>query len=202
MPRQKKIKSLQIEEKKNEVTMTEENESPEMTLESIQQEIDRARQELEQTKLAIEEKRHELKMQPRREVDADEQKIIDKQINNINSTKNKSDVIEKLREHDSMMVTGRFMNRRAPGQQVKLPYMKHSTDPVKWYILRDGGTYTIPRGFADQLNGGDDKNPCYYTPVFIQKQGPQEFSDKMGENSAIAEVDTSNKKYAFVALAY
>lgn len=202
MARQKKIKSLQIEEKKNEVTMTEEKDSPEMTLESIQQEIDKARQELEQTKILIEEKKNELKLQPRREVDADEQRIIDKQINNINSTKNKSDVIEKLREHDSMMVTGRFMNRRAPGQQVKLPYMKHSTDPVKWYILKDGGTYTIPRGFADQLNGGDDKNPCYYTPVFIQKQGPQEFSDKMGENSAIAEVDTSNKKYAFVALAY
>lgn len=202
MGRQKKIKSLQIEEKKKEVIMTEENESPEMTLESIQQEIDKARQELEQTKLAIEENKHELKMQPRRQVDANEQRIIDKQINNTNKSKIKEDIVEKQRIYDSVMITGRFINRRSPRQTVKLTYMKHATDPVKWYIFKDGGTYTIPRGFADQLNGGDEKNPCYYTPVFIQKQGPQEFSDKAGENSAIAEVDTSNKRYAFVPLSF
>ncbi len=164
MGRQKKIKSLQIEEKKNEVIMdkniepsTLENESLEITLEGIQQELDRARQELEQTKVAIEEKKQELKVLPRREIDETEQKIIDKQVNNINKTKNKDDVIEKQRVYDSVMITGRFMNRRAPGQTVKLPYLKHATDPVKWYILKDGGTYTIPRGFADQLNGGEER---------------------------------------------
>jgi|GEM_PF-1207756 hypothetical protein len=209
MARQKKIKSLQIEEVKKEVVMTEviepeqiENAALEITLESIQQEIDKARKELEQTKVILEEKKHELKLLPRREVDEKEQQIIDKQVNNINKKKNKNDLIEKQRIYDSQMITGRFMNRRAPGQKVKLPYLKHSTDPVKWYELRDGGIYTIPRGFADQLNGGDEKNPCYYTPVFIQKEGAQVLSDKMGENSAIAEVDTSNKKYAFVPVGF
>lgn len=209
MGRQKKNLSLQIEEKKIEVVMSEENqqetlenEALEITLEGIQQEIDKARKELEQTKVAIEEKKQELKVSPRREIDENEQRIIDKQVNNINKRKNRSDVIEKMRIHDSAMITGRFMNRRTPGQKVKLPYLKHATDPVKWYSFKDGGTYTIPRGFADQLNGGDDKNPCYYTPVFLQKEGPQPISDKTGDNSAIAEVDTSQKKYAFVPVGF
>jgi hypothetical protein len=212
MARQKKIKSLQIEEVKKEVVMNtdiepstlekEDNAGLEITLESIQQEIDKARQELEQTKIKLEEKRHELKTLPRREIDETEQKIIDKQVNNINKKKNKNDVIEKQRIFDSQLVTGRFMNRRSPGQKVKLPYLKYSTDPVKWYELRDGGTYTLPRGFADQLNGGDDKNPCYYTPKFVQKEGPQNLTETLGENSMIAEVDTSNKKYAFVPIGF
>ena len=199
MARQKKIKSLQIEEKKNEVIMTEErtdNSELEMSLESIQKEIDQARIELEQTKAAIEEKKHELKMQPRREVDTDEQRIVDKQINNINKTKNANEVVEKQRMYDSVMIKGRFMNRRSPGQQVKLTYMKYGTDPVKWYTFKDGGIYIIPRGFVDQIN------EYYHTPIFVQKQGPQEVSDKFGENSAIAEVDTSNKKYAFVPMEF
>lgn len=205
MARQKKIKSLQVEEKKNEVTMdkniepsTLENEALEITLEGVQQEIDRARKELEQTKRAIEEKKHELKVLPRREIDENEQRIIDKQINNINKTKNKNDVIEKQRIYDSVMITGRFLNLRAPGQAVKMPYHKHSTDPVKLYYLQHNKRQTIPRGFADQLNGVDEKNQFHYVPRFVQKEGPQNLSETVGENSMISEVDTSTKRYAFV----
>ncbi len=218
MKRQKKDLSLQVEVKKNEVVMSEENntanmtrenidtelnqeklesEALELTLESVQREIDEARLELEKTKMEIEEKKQEAKsIVPRRDISEDEQKIIDKQINNINKKKNINDVIEKQKAYDNVMVTGRFMNRRAPGQQVKLTYNKYSNDPVKWYIFKDGGTYTIPRGFVDQIN------EYYHTPIFVQKEGPQSISEKFGENSAIAEVDKSNKKYAFVALGF
>jgi hypothetical protein len=87
------------------------------------------------------------------------------------------------------MITGKFMNRRAPGQTVKLTYLRYETDPVKWYSFEDGKIYTIPRGFADQLN------EHYYTPHFIQKQTEM---DPNRPASAIHDVDTSNKKYAFV----
>jgi hypothetical protein len=213
MGRQKKNKSLQIEEKKIEVIMTQENdqkknesEAWEITLEGIQKEIDterleleidRARLELEKIKIEIEEKKQEMKaFVPRREISEDEQRIIDKQITNINKKKSGSEVIEKQKAYDNQMITGRFMNRRSPGQQVKLTYNKYADDPVKWYHFKDGGTYTIPRGFVDQIN------EYYHTPRFVEKQGPQVISDRTGENSAIAEVDTSNKKYAFVAIGF
>lgn len=212
MARQKKDLSLQIKEK-NEVIMskeddanltqenvdteaTQENISLEITLEGIQKEIDQARIELEQTKSALEEKKHELKLIPRREVEEFEKKIIDKQVNNINKKKNSHSIIEKQRAYDKVMITGRFMNRRAPGQTVKLTYMKYADDPVKWYIFKDGATYTIPRGFVDQIN------EYYHTPIFVQKEGPQNLSENVGENSQIAHVDTSNKKYAFVAVGF
>jgi hypothetical protein len=176
--------------------MMQEDAGLEITLESIQQEIDQARIELEQTKAALEEKKNELKLIPRREIAEYEQKIVDKQVNNINKKKNRNDVIEKQKAYDSQMVTGRFMNRRAPGQTVKLTYLKYATDPVKWYVLKDGGTYTIPRGFVDQIN------EYYHTPRFTQKEGPQVLTDELGENSQIAHVDTSNKKYAFVPIGF
>lgn len=88
-------------------------------------------------------------------------------------------------------MTGKFINRRAPGQSAKLTYLKYADDPVKWYTMEDGKVYTIPRGFADQIN------EYYYTPHFIQKQG---IMDPNAPSSAIHDVDTSNKKYAFTPI--
>lgn len=189
MGRQKKIKNVQTEEKK-EISMTEEN-----SLETIQQEIDAARIELENTKREIEEKKLELKRVPGRVISEDEKRIIDKQVNVMNEKGTLQKKIEEQQSYDSEMVTGKFFNRRVPGQPVKLPYLKYATDPVKWYPLEDGKIYTIPRGFANQLNGGTDEDPCYYTPHFIQKQGDM---DPNKPASAIHAVDASNKKYAFV----
>lgn len=204
MGRQKKVLSLQIEEKKNEVVMTQEieqenleKEALEATLESIQQETDQARLELERVKQEIEEKKQEAKsFTPRRDISEDEQTIIDKQVTNINKKKSSNEVIERQKAYDNVMITGRFMNRRAPGQTAKLTYNKYATDPVKWYVFKDGGTYTIPRGFVDQIN------EYYHTPMFVQKDGPQNLTNTIGENSQIAEVDKSNKKYAFVAVGF
>jgi hypothetical protein len=211
MGRQKKIKSLQVKEK--EVVMTDVVDIPDQLqmhlpgeekvsndLEVMQQELDQARIDLENTKREISERKHQLetlKFTPGREISAEEKVLVEKQINMTNERKAGESIIEKQRQHDSVMVTGRFMNRRAPGQGVKLPYLKHSTDPVKWYPLEDGKVYTIPRGFADQLNGGTDDDPCYYTPKFIKKEGDM---DPNKPESAIHAVDSTNKKYGFVPL--
>ena len=203
MGRRKKEKSLQIEKK--EAVMTEVLDAPviesdEIKLEAVQTEIDLARQELERTKHEIEERKHQLelmKVTPSRHIDEAERKLIDKQVGITSAKTTLSEKIEKQKAFDSVMITGRFMNRRAPGQAAKLTYLKYDTDPVKWWVLEDGKTYTIPRGFADQLNGGTDEDPCYYTPKFNQVQGEM---DPNKPDSAIHSVDSSNKKYGFVPL--
>ncbi len=207
MGRRKKNISLQIEKK--EVAMSEESTNIEQLqmdlpidnqVESLQQELDIARQELEKTKLEIAERKHQLnqmKVTPSREISSEEKRISESQIASSSSRTALEDKIYKQKLRDSELVTGRFMNRRAPGQPVKLPYVKHDTDPVKWYPLEDGKIYTIPRGFADQLNGGTDEDPCYYTPHFIQKIGEM---DPNKPESAIHAIDSSNKKYAFTPI--
>lgn len=201
MARPKKNNRLQIEEK--EVDMTEnavldqETENKEVILDGVQTEIDLARLELEKTRLEIEQKKHELELMkstPRREVEPWEKDLMAKQVTMSNEKSTLKEKIEKQKAYDSVLVTGRFMNRRAPGQPAKLCYIKYETDPVKWYTLEDGKVYTIPRGFADQLNGGSEEDPCYYTPHFIQKPGEM---DPNRPESAIHAIDTSNKKYAF-----
>lgn len=185
MGRHKKNKTVHIEEKPEE-KMTDIQE-----LDSIQTEIDLARQELERTKLELEEKKKEISQQStaRRELDEQERAIVAKQIARNNDTDSKKSVIAAQKAYDCEKITGKFMNRRAPGQPVKLTYIKYDDDPVKWYPFDDGKIYTIPRGFADQIN------EHYYTPGFTQKQGEMGTG---GNSSAIHEVDTSNKKYAFV----
>lgn len=184
MGRQKKIKSVQVEEKKLEVVMTEE-----AVLESLQTEIDLARVELEKTKIEIEMKKKELELLPRREITEQERMITEKQVTNSNEMKSLKEKIDAQKIYDNEKITGRFMNRRAPGNSVKLAYIKYADDPVKWYNFEDGKVYTIPRGFANQIN------EHYYKPGFIQKEGEM---DPNKPSTAIHEIDTSNKIYAFV----
>ena len=175
-----------------------ENMTGEQTLELVQQEIDKARMELENTTREIEEKKQELQRTPGgRLIDENEKKLIEKSVTMTNEKNSLKEKIDRQQSYDSELVTGRFMNRRAPGQAVKLPYIKYATDPVKWYPFEDGKVYTIPRGFAEQLNGGSDNDPCYYTPQFTQKSGEM---DPNKPSSAIHAVDASNKKYAFTPI--
>lgn len=187
MGRRRKDKTLQMEEKK-EVTMSQTE-----TLESLETEIDKARVELEKVKVEMEEKRLAMQNMSSRVIEPDEQKIIDKQISKTSENDAAKELIEKQKAIDNQKVTGRFMNRRAPGQPAKLTYIKYADDPVKWYDFEDGKVYTIPRGFADQIN------EHYYTPHFVQKEGPM---DPNLPANQIHHVDTSNKKYAFVAVNY
>lgn len=167
-------------------------------LELLEQELDKKRIELEETKRQIEEKKQELKYVANRDIDADERMLIDKQKATSKKGIAAKAIIEKQKEIDNQLVTGRFMNRRAPGQPVKLPYFKYDDDPpAKWHEFEDGKVYTIKRGFADQINGGSDAHPCYYSPIFIQKNEPM---DPNKPESQLQSVDTSNRKYAFVAV--
>jgi hypothetical protein len=174
-------------------------ESKENDLDALQTEIDEARLELEKTKKELEEKKQELKAIPAgREISQDEKELIERQKAKKGKKSELALKIEKQKAYDNVMVTGKFMNLRVPGQSKKLPYHKYPDDPIKWYNFNHGQVYTIPRGFADQINGGTEQTPCYYMPKFTQKAGDQVLSDQVGENSAIAAVDTSHKMYAFV----
>ena len=204
MGRHKKNKSISIKENK-EVVMSDKEEILETALvvqeedvepiynqiELANQELDKARQELEDTKRQIEEKKAVLKVNDRREISQEEKDISAKQLTASSEKRAALKKLEDQKAFDKVLVTGKFMNRRSPGQSVKLPYIKYAEDPVKWYPFVDGKTYTIPRGFADQLN------EYYHTPQFTQRIGPMDGNDP---DSQIESVDTSNKKYAFVAL--
>lgn len=172
----------------------------EVVLEEVQTEVDVARQELEKVKKELEEKKQELKAVPSREISQDEKESSERQKAKKNKNNELAKKIAKQKEYDSVKVTGKFMNLRYPGQSKKLPYIKYNDDPVLWHTLNHGQVYTIPRGFADQINGGTEEIPCYYMPKFNQKQGDQVLSSTTGENSAIASVDSTNKMYAFVPI--
>jgi hypothetical protein len=184
MTRQKKTKEIQVE-KNPEVPMSQ---AP--TLEVLETEIDKARLELENVKRETEEKKLILKAMPGREVSEDEMVIVKKQVTMSSEKLALKAKVEKQRMFDNEKVTGKFINRRAPGQSVKLTYIKYETDDPKWYTFEDGKVYTIAKGFAEQIN------EHYYTPHFVQKAG--EPMDPSRPSSAINDVDTSNKKYAFV----
>lgn len=191
MARQKKNTIVESQEKSHdeqtEICMTQT-----LELENLQQEIDKARVELEKTKIDLEEKRKQANaINPRREHDDDDLRAGIRGASATSSKEAGKAQIEKQKAIDNVMITGKFINRRAPGQSVKLTYMKYEDDPVKWYLLEDNKVYTLPRGFIDQINDH------YYTPHFVQKQGE---IDPNKPSSAIHDVDTSNKKYAFIPL--
>lgn len=172
-----------------EIMPVEETVSQEVQLDSIQTEIDLARKELEETKLMIAQVKKDLESAPA--------KIEEKNISVSTPDSTNAEKIAAQKAYDNQKVTGKFMNRRAPGQMAKLAYIKYADDPVKWWEFFDGGTYTIPRGFADQIN------EHYHTPVFIKKSDSEMIYDgALGDNSSIADVDTSNKKYAFVPIGF
>jgi len=208
MGRPKKNKPLQIKEnievnmsQKSDETLekikshkeAEPSRNEEVILEDVNTEIDVSRVELEKIKQEIADHRESLKKLSSREHDAKEMAISEKMVTQSSKSSALKDKIARQKAIDDQMVTGRFMNRRAPGQPAKLAYIKYDTDPVKWYDFIDGGTYTIKRGFADQIN------EYYYSPKFIQRSEPM---DPDNPQSQIADVDTSNKKYAFVSVGY
>ena len=192
----KKFSSVQLEfdekkdlEEKTEVCMTIDQAED---LEVIQQELDQARIELENTKREIEAKKQELKTVPLAPL-----KDAPAVANKDESAKQK---IAEMKARDSVMVTGKFYNLRVKGQSVKLPYQKYGDEPVKWHQFEHGKIYTIPKGFADQINGGTETDPMYYTPHFIKNENAIINPDE--PESGIHAVDTTDKKYSFVGLNY
>lgn len=163
-------------------------------IEILRQELDQARLELEQTKLEIESKKLELKSMPIADAKSTASPAI------INKDVALSDKVSEQKARDSVLVTGKFYNLRVPGQSVKLPYVKYGDEPVKWHPFSHGQVYTIPKGFADQINGGSESDPCYYMPKFIKNEGSIINPDDPG--TGIHSVDTTNKKYSFLPLGF
>jgi len=184
----KKTKPVQLEFEEKPKTSIEVPMTTDI-LEEVETELDIARMELEKVKREIEEKKLEIKYMPMREVDAEEMVIVKKQQAGFVKNSALKEKIEKQKAFDDIPTTGRFMNRRSPGNHVKLTYMKYETDPVKWYTFDDGKVYTIPRGFVDQIK------EYYYKPQFVQKIT---IMDPNRPESAIQDIDTSNKLYDFV----
>ena len=150
--------------------MTEET----AVLEAVETDIDLKRKELNEINAAIEEKKSKLKRMERREYSAKENEIADKQISQQVKGNAAKDIIEKQKAFDNVMVTGRFFNLRNPGQAQDLPYIKYSDDPVKLWHFEHGEVYTIPRGFADQLNGGNDQGSMLFYSEIYHETGRNE----------------------------
>ena len=135
-------KSEEIQDEKNEVVMSDvatmEPIATEAVLDSVQTEVDLARAELERLKYQIEEKKKEFEFVPRRDISPEEKRISEKQVTMTNENKSANQLIEKQKAWDNQLVTGKFINRRAPGQPAKLTYLKYADDPVKWYTFQDG----------------------------------------------------------------
>jgi hypothetical protein len=186
MGRKKKEKQIEVPMAQEIVTENE--------VETMRQELDQARIELEKTRIEIEAKKKELGtlILPKRELSEEEQAIQDKQIKGFVKNDALKEKNEAQRAYDNVMVTGKFINRRAPGNPAKLTYYKHLGDVDKWYTFEDGKVYTIKRGFADQIN------EHYHRPIFVQKDGELDPANP----SQIHHVDTSNKCYAFVPVSF
>lgn len=66
-------------------------------------------------------------------------------------------MIERQKERDSELVTGRFKNFECPGGSVFFNIHLYPGDDFKGYELRDGEMYRLPRGVARHLNSN-----CFY----------------------------------------
>ena len=151
-------------------------------LETANNELDTVRKQLEDAKRELIEAK---KAGAKRDLSDSEIASIDKSITNGNSRSALAAKIEKMRIYDSEMVTGKFLNLRNPGKSEKLTYGKYATDVDKWVTFAHGATYTICRGFADQINE-------YYADISYDK------SDK--ENQALEPRQIRRNKYAFVTV--
>lgn len=210
MGRKKKIKALEPEVK----TMTEDNtaviEEPQTIapqvdepieqdvnekyglIESANQELDQIRKDLEKAKLELEAKQTEMKlMKVRRDLDEQELAIMNKQITNGNEKAAKLSALEKQMQFDNVKVTGKFLNQRYPGQTVKLPYVKYATDEAKWYTFHHNKVYTIPRGFADQINE-------HYARITYRQKENNVISNPDSPGTALENEPVRHQLYAFV----
>lgn len=62
--------------------------------------------------------------------------------------------LKEQEEKDKALVEGRFHFDEAPGSEVKIPYRRYKSEPIKIYTLRDGGVYKLPWGLVRHLREG------------------------------------------------
>lgn len=182
-------KEQEKEEIKNEVVKDEAEEQLESTL----SELDLARKELEETRCLIEEHKKLLKQFPAR--DAKEAELCEKQISRNTKQSAGAKKIERQKAYDNQMVTGKFLNIRAPGNSVKLTYIKYADDVPKWYTFEHNKTYTIKRGFADQINE-------YYARIQHVQKVNNVIVDEHNPGTALEEQVIRHQSYAFVPVGF
>lgn len=166
----------------------------EKMMEDLQAQMDEMRNEIEKLRIEKAQIVEEKKVYAR-ELDAKEIELIEKQVSNTNAKQALREKIEAQKKFDNVMVRGKFLNQRAPGQAVKLTYMKYADDLAKWWTFEHNKIYTIPRGFADQINE-------YYAKIrFAPGEGPKTTQDgDMGE--ALDQTPIREQLYAFVPIGF
>lgn len=161
-------------------------------IESANQELDQIRRDLEKAKLELEAKQTEMKlMKVKRELDDQEIEIMNKQISRGNDVKAKLSELEKQKAFDNVKVTGKFLNQKYPGRTEKLTYVKYASDEAKWYTFHHNKVYTIPRGFADQINE-------YYADITYRQKQENVVLDPTNPGTALENEPVRVQKYAFV----
>lgn len=166
----------------------------EKMMEDLQSQMDEMRNEMEKLRVEKAQIIEEKKVYAR-ELDDKEVVLVEKQINNTNKRQALKEKIEAQKKYDNVMVRGKFLNQRAPGQSVKLTYLKYDTDLAKWWPFEHNKIYTIPRGFADQINE-------YYANIkYNEGKGPTSIEDgAMGE--ALDHTPVREQIYAFVPVSF
>lgn len=195
MARPKNIKPKKEEPMSVAVEQPSDSVAQEVQLESLQTEMDLARKELEETKTLIEARRAELKSMNNREYDKKELEISEKQITQGSEKSALKRKIEAQKEYDCQMVKGRFLNQRSPGQKVKLTYQKYDTDQSKWWEFAHNGIYTIPRGFADQINE-------YYAKITYAQKQDDVIRNPNEPGTALEHTPVRQQIYSFVPLSW
>lgn len=163
----------------------------EIAAEIAQSELDIVRLELEKAKKELEEQKHQIQLNSKRVLDDKELDICAKQQTMGNEMKAKKEALEQQRIYDSQMITGKFINMRAPGQRVRLTYCKHATDLAKWWDFDHNKNYTIPRGFADQINE-------HYARIEHKQKVQDIITNPDQPGTALEPTVTRHQLYAFV----
>lgn len=82
--------------------------------------------------------------------------------------KKAEELLEKMREEDSKIVSGIFKNLEAPGCNAEFSYKYYKGEPIRTYNLEDGKKYDIPLGVAKHIN-----KQCRYVKhkYLVDKEG-------------------------------
>ena len=97
-------------------------------------------------------------------------------------------LLAKKHKEDSKLVKGVFNNLEAPGGSLEFTFRMYPQDPVRKYILEDGGTYELPICVAKHIN-----NTC-------NEREHKFLVDKEGRK--MVGIDKKRQRYQFLSTEY
>jgi len=86
--------------------------------------------------------------------------------------------LKQQRERDREPVRGVFKYHENPGGIVKFSIKLYREDPIETYELRDGASYTLPRGVAMHLNKNTSYPEYEHSRVAVEASGIPELKVK------------------------